>query len=107
MAIVSTSGSWDVNVRDAEGVASLDDFDFSEPTIFSDTIAGSIDQALAEFDGPSNGDPYVATLTAEITLDSPEDISFYLFAAGHAKIYIDDVLLGDVTVADQPGAGPG
>ncbi|MEO0944669.1 MAG: Ig-like domain-containing protein, partial [Pseudomonadota bacterium] len=107
MAIVSTSGSWDVNVRDAEGVASLDDFDFSEPTIYSDTIAGSIDQALAEFDGPSNGDPYVATLTAEITLDSPEDISFYLFAAGHAKIYIDDVLLGDVTVADQPGAGPG
>lgn len=107
MAVTSTSGAWNVSVYAADGVASLSEMDFTGTPLTSAEVTGPIDKALASFDAPSNGAPYAATLTAEITLDQAEDIAFYIFAAGHARIYVDDVLAGEVTVADLPGAGPG
>ncbi|MEM6387582.1 MAG: hypothetical protein AAF718_15250 [Pseudomonadota bacterium] len=107
MAISSTSGAWQITVREADGLASLDEVDFASDVMLSGTVSGSIDQALAQFDAPTSGNPYAASLTASVTLDQAEDIGFYLFAAGHARLFIDGEMVGEVSVADQPGAGPG
>ncbi|MEM6826185.1 MAG: hypothetical protein AAF566_13845, partial [Pseudomonadota bacterium] len=107
MGVISTSGAWSITVRNADGLASLDQVDFSEGPGIKQQVTGSINDALAAFDGVTQGQPYVASLTATVTLDEADDIDFYLFAAGHARLYVDDELVGEVTAADLPGAGPG
>ncbi|MEM9031378.1 MAG: DUF642 domain-containing protein, partial [Pseudomonadota bacterium] len=107
MSIISTSGSWDIKIFNGSDAASLDELDLGGRALVSGAVSGSINDALSEFNAPSSGEPYAASLMATVTLDAAEDISFYLYAAGHARLYVDGVKVGDVTAADLPGAGPG
>ncbi|MEM9317969.1 MAG: hypothetical protein AAGA70_03070 [Pseudomonadota bacterium] len=85
-------GGWDIKVIDGAAAASLDDADFGVSALDSGQVTGTINEALAEFDGPSSHNPYAATLTASVTFDEAEDIAFYLYASGHVRLNIDDVL---------------
>ena len=107
MGVVSTSGDWQVDLFLEDGALALTDVDFNATPAESGVAAGSVDEVLAGFATTQNGATYAARLTATVTLDTAEDIAFYLAAAGDARVLIDGIVVSELSVAEVVGAGPG
>ncbi len=107
MPVTGIGATWDVDLFSSQTAYSIEDIDFTTAPLTSTTATGDVASAIDATDDLIVGDGYAMRLKTTLTLDSSEDIAFYLSAAGDANVYVDGVLVSQIRCETLPGVNAG
>lgn len=107
MPVTGIGAAWDVDLFSSQTAYSIEDIDFTTARLTSTTATGDVASAIAATDDLIVGDGYAMRLKTTLTLDSSEDIAFYLSAAGDANVYVDGMLVSQIRCETLPGVSEG